>query len=156
MSTTLQTEQTGRSRKKFFFGVAVAAAILLGYLAFRMLWGLLTLGYVDSAIVRVRAISAAEDEFAKAHPEGYTCVLSQLPSSKEVARLLIPGGIDNGYAFEIVGCRAEGPGKPDSTYHITARPLRSGLPAFCTDQSGVLKSGQSGSVEECVTNGVSW
>jgi hypothetical protein len=109
------------------------------------------LGDVDSAIGRVRVISAAEIQFAKAHPElGYTCTLSQLPRGEEIARLLANNRIDNGYAFEIIGCQAAVPEKPNATYYVTARPLHTGQPAFCSDQSGILSSDEEGSVEKCL------
>jgi len=109
------------------------------------------LGYVDSAIVRVRVVSAAEIQFAKEHPElGYTCGLSQLPRSEQITRLLAKDRIDNGYAFEIIGCQAAVPKKPKSTYYITARPPHAGQPAFCSDQSGILMFDESGSVEKCI------
>jgi len=112
------------------------------------------LGYVDSAIGRVRAVVAAETEFAKTHPDiGYTCTISQLPQTELVARLAT-GGIDNGYKFGIAGCQALGPQKPNSMYPVTARPLHSGSPAFCSDPSGVLRSDDSGSVERCLATGV--
>jgi hypothetical protein len=113
------------------------------------------LGYVDSAIVRVRGISEAEGQFARAHPHsGYTCTLSELPRNEGIARVVAQGYIDNGYAFEIVGCEKTEVGKPNSIYHITARPLHSGQPAYCSDPSGVLRSDKSGSVERCIAKGV--
>jgi hypothetical protein len=114
----------------------------------------MNLGDVDSAIVRVRAVVAAETEFAKKHPDiGYTCTISQLPQDELVARLAV-GRIDNGYAFGIVGCQAADAQKPNSIYHVTARPLRSGLPAFCSDPSGILRSDDTGSLERCLATGV--
>ena len=111
----------------------------------------MTLGYVDSAIGRVRVVSAAESQFAKTHLElGYTCDLSQLPRSEEMTRLLAKGRIDNGYAFEIASCQVATPQKPTSTYSVTARPLHTGQPAFCSDQSGILWFDESGSVENCL------
>jgi hypothetical protein len=108
------------------------------------------LGFIDSAIGRVRVISAAEALFARAHPDiGYTCTLSQLPRSEEITRLLAQNRIDNGYAFEIVGCQAV-PEKPNMTYQVTARPLHMGQPAFCSHQSGVLMSDDGGSTEKCI------
>jgi hypothetical protein len=83
----------------------------------------------------------AETRFAKAHPDcGYTCMLSQLPRSAEITRLLGQNRVDNGYAFEIIGCQAAVPEKPNTTYYVTAPPLQAGQPAFCSDQSGVLMS----------------
>jgi len=131
---------------------ACVAPTLLGY---HYLPGLMMLGYVDSAIGRVRAISEAETQFARAHPQsGYTCTLSELPRNEGIARVVAQDYIDNGYAFEIVGCERTEVGKPNSTYHITARPLHSGQPAFCCDPSGVLRSDESGSVERCIAKGV--
>jgi hypothetical protein len=112
----------------------IAVTVILGtvgYLGFRMLWGLMMLGYVDSTIGRMRVLYGAETQFAKEHPErGYTCNLSELPRSGEVQRLLTGNGIDNGYAFEIAGCQAPDAGKPNSAYYTSARPLHSGQPAF--------------------------
>ena len=109
------------------------------------------LGFVDSAIDRVRVISAAETQFAKAHPGlGYTCTLSELHRTEEITRLLAQNRIDNGYAFEIAGCQATTPDKPNLTYYVAARPLHQGQPAFCSDQSGVLMSDEGGSVERCI------
>ena len=113
------------------------------------------LGYADSAIVRMRGLHAAEVQFAQAHPTvGYTCALSQLPPNGEVQRLLTGNGIDNGYAFEIAGCQAPDARRPNSAYYTSARPLHPGQPAFCSDESGILKAEYSGSVEKCRANGL--
>jgi len=157
MSTpTLKTERTGRPKATRFSLVLVVLAVsVFGYFAFRTMRGLMMLGYVDSAILRVRVVSDAETQFAKAHPElGYTCTLSELPRSDVIARLLTKDRIDNGYAFEIIGCQAGAPGNPNSTYYITARPLLSEQPAFCSDRSGIVKSDAAGSVEKCLAKGV--
>jgi hypothetical protein len=147
-----KTEQTGKLKAKKFVLLIVAVTVsVLGYFAFRTMRGLMMLGFVDSAIGRVRAISAAETQFAKEHPElGYTCALSQLPRSEEMTRLLAKNRIDNGYAFEIIKCQVAVPKKPNSTYSVTARPLHTGQPAFCSDQSGILMSDEAGSVERCL------
>ena len=134
--------------------VAILGLSALAWIAFRRVRDLMMLGYVDSAIGRVRAVAAAEDQFARAHPEaGYTCTLSQLPQDEQIWRLARDGK-DNGYAFDIIGCQPTEPKKPNSTYHVTARPLHSGLPAFCSDQSEIVRSDVGGSVEQCLANGV--
>ena len=98
------------------------------------------------------AVVTAETEFAKAHPDkGYTCAMSELPQSELVARLT-SNGVDNGYSFKIIGCRDLASENPNSTFHLTARPLHSGFPAFCSDSSGVVKSDNTGSVEKCMAN----
>jgi hypothetical protein len=133
----------------------VVTALLVVALGYYFLRGLMMLGYVDSAIVRVRSISDAETQFAREHPNfGYTCALSELRRNEGIARVVAQGHIDNGYAFEIVGCEKTELGKPNSTYRITARPLHSGQPSFCADPSGVLKSDESGSVERCIARGI--
>jgi hypothetical protein len=142
------------ARKFALLAVAVILAVV-GYFGFRTMWGLMMLGYVDSAIVRMRVLNAAETQFAKEHSAlGYTCKLSELPSSAEILRLLAKSSIDNGYAFEVVGCRAPDAQTPNPVYYITARPLHSRQPAFCSDQSGIVKADYSGSVEGCRSNGV--
>lgn len=141
--------------KALSFAVVIVVVSVLGYFAFRTLRGLMMLGYVDSAVIRLRVISAAEADFRKAHPAlGYTCTLSQLPRSDVITRLLAKDRIDNGYVFEIAGCQALGSEKPNSTYRLTARPLHSEQPAFCSDQSGVVKSDATGSTEKCLEKGI--
>jgi hypothetical protein len=148
----LQRSAESKARS-FSLSVLAVAVIVLGYFAFTALRGLMMLGYVDSAISRVRALSAADAQFSKENPNvGYTCTLSQLPSSQEITRLLAQHGLDNGYAFAIIGCQATVAEKPNATYYVTARPLHSGQPAFCSDQSGILMSDQEGSVEKCLKN----
>jgi len=138
-------------RRLLISAVGVAACILI----LVRVRDLMMLGYVDSAIVRVRAVTAAESQFTKTHPEvGYTCTLSQLPHDEQIARLIVKDGKDNGYVFDIIGCQLSESKKPKSMYHVTARPLHSGLPAFCSDQSGIIRSDEGGSIEKCLTNGV--
>lgn len=150
-SPVFKAKQTGRPKAKIFALLIIAVSVL-GYFAFRTMRGLMMLGFVDSAIGRVRVISAAETQFAKEHPElGYTCALSQLPRSEEITRLSAKNRIDNGYAFEITGCQVASPKKPNSIYSVIARPLHTGQPAFCSDQSGILMSDEAGSVERCLT-----
>ncbi len=144
--------QTARPKvKRISLLIIVAALSVAGVFAVRTIRGLMLLGYVDSAIGRVRVISAAEAEFAKVHPElGYACTLSQLPHREEITELLRQDQIDNGYVFKIVGCQAASAKNLISTYNITARPLNTGQPAFCSDQSGILMSDEDGSVEKCL------
>jgi hypothetical protein len=130
------------------------AILLLGYLGLAVfvttyLQGLLRLGYVDSAIGSMRTLVAAEEGFAKAHPNlGYTCMISELPPDPVIASPA-KNGQRNGYSFEITGCGE----RPDPGYTLTARPLHKGLPAFCTNQLGVVRSDENGSVEKCLKSG---
>jgi hypothetical protein len=79
--------------------------------------------------------------------------LHAVPSDELIARL-VKNPNENGYTFEIVGCPALDGQQPNLTYHVIARPLHSGLPAFCSDSSGVVMSDETGSVERCMAHGV--
>jgi hypothetical protein len=141
-------------RNRIFFVLAISLLSVLGWTAFKKFQSLMMLGYVDSAIARVHSIVSAEDQFAKFHPEtGFTCALTQLPRGNQITRLL-KDGTDNGYAFDLTECRPRGVKKPISSYRVVARPLHSGLPVFCSDQTGILRSEESVSLENCRTSGV--
>jgi hypothetical protein len=140
---------------RFVFVIAILVLSALAWIGFRTMLGLMMLGYVDSAIGRVRTVVTAEDQFAKAHPKvGYTCDLSQLPRIGDIARLLAKDRKDNGYVFDIVGCQGAAPMMPNSTYRVTAGSLHTGQPAFCSDQSGIVRADYGGSVERCLSSGV--
>ena len=152
---TSTPESVNKTKARTIAAAVVAVVFVLGYFAFRMIWGLMMLGYVDSAIVRMRALSTAEAQFAKMHPElGYTCSFSQLPLTDEIVRPLAKHQIHNGYAFDIVGCQAQGAPKPNTTYYLTAKPSHLGQPAYCSDQSGIVKADYDGSIERCRISGV--
>ena len=156
MSVPASTQQEKHRRRSQIGFLAVALVVtVVGYVVFRTMRGLVMLGYVDSAIARMRVLNTAEAQFAKEHLAlGYTCELSELPETGEISRLLAKNNIDNGYAFEITGCHGSDSQKPNFGYYTTAQPLHSGQPAFCSDQSGVVKADYSGSVEKCLSNGV--
>ena len=154
MPATDERTQSVSNKKKAGLIVLSIGVIVLGWIALNWMLGLMRLGFVDSAMVRIRSVVAAEAEFAKAHPEvGYTCALSQLPQDDLIASL-IREPRKNGYAFQIDGCGLLVNGKPNRTYHVMARPLHSHLPAFCTDQSGVVWYDESGSVDLCLARRV--
>jgi hypothetical protein len=101
LGMSIPTAKTAASKKstarKIGFPAVVVALAVVGYFGLKIMWGLMMLGYVDSAIVRMRVLNAAETQFAKDHPPlGYTCKLSELPSTAEIRRLLAKGSIDNG------------------------------------------------------------
>jgi hypothetical protein len=165
MSELLVPGEDRRRRKlrSVLFAVACLGLIVAGWITIKKLQGLLTLGYVDSAIFSVRAVVAGEAEFAKAHPDvGYTCTLSQLtgPSSSawadEVIAGLLKDGRTNGFSLEINGCQTADGKKPNPTYYVIARPLRRDMPAFCSDQSGIVKFDDTGSITKCLHDGASW
>jgi hypothetical protein len=134
----------------FAIKLAVGCVVLLfiGWISIRYFMGLRGLGYEDSAIVKMRTIVNKESEFGKVHPDiGYTCKLFDVAPD-----LIIPNGQRNGYAFELINCQDRGNG-PNKGYTLTARPLHSDMPAFCANESGILKADYEGSVATCLRNG---
>lgn len=132
----------------------LAIGLLVGGVAFFIVrYGipLRNLGYIDSAIGTMRTLVAEEQEFARKHPSrGYSCRLSNFQSS-EMLRRLAQTGKRNGYAFEIT-CPATEQSGIQKTFRTTARPLVSGVPAYCADQSGVLWWDEAGSPTKCLRN----
>ncbi len=123
------------TKKRVVRGIMMLGLCIFAWVAFRKVQALMLLGFVDSAVGRMRTIVAVEDQIAESNSDvGFTCTLSQLPRNNQIVRLL-GDGTDNGYVFNLTGCKVSE--KPNSTYLLTARPLRSGLPAFCSNQSGV-------------------
>ena len=128
----------------FGMGVVVIALFVVRYFV-----RLRALGYVDSAILTMRTLVADENKFAETHPNlGYTCKLADITTDPTIA-----SGRNNWYIFEITDCRAEAGGGSNTRYNVTARPLRPEMPAFCSDQSGVLKADYDGSAINCVKSG---
>jgi hypothetical protein len=124
-------------------------AIAVGWFVFRYFAGLHTLGYVDSAIVTMRILIADENKFAETHENfGYTCTLGDLTTDPAIA-----SGRKNGYIFEISECGKKVAGGPNTSYRVTARPGRPEMPAFCSDETGVLKADYEGSAINCVKSG---
>lgn len=110
----------------------------------------------SSAVGMVRTVAAAETAYATTHQqEGYTCSLSSLTESA----LNAPGlanGQRNGYAFELSGCAAGSDGGPNMKYQVVAYPLRTnqtGVRAFCSDETGILKVDAGGSPQQCLESG---
>ena len=140
-------------KRKFLKALAVVGSLVLIGAAWVLLSRLKRVGYVDSAIGSLRVLVNSEMKFAKTHPEvGYACTLSALPSD-DLAAELVKNGRRNEYAFAI-GCPAEDAARPRTKYQVTARPLVTGMPAFCSDQSGVVKYDETGSIEKCLERGV--
>jgi hypothetical protein len=116
-----------------------------------------------SAVHSVRQIHTAEVTHYLANPGyGYTCALSDLagnerPSSIAKARLIddsLASGTKSGYQFVVQNCvhSEQGEGK----YQIVAYPVtrnQTGVKAFCSDESGVIRFDANGSTDDCLTNG---
>lgn len=109
-----------------------------------------------SALASVRTLNIAETTHAQSHSEaGYTCSLSDLEKDQLIHGELASGR-KNGYAFELADCSTGTEGGANVKYRVVAYPLTvntTGVRAFCSDESGVIKLDSSGSAQGCVENG---
>jgi hypothetical protein len=120
-----------------------------------------TFGGDASAIADLRKILAAETTYAATYPAvGFTCTLSDLDGfgsaeTNEHQAMLISSGLASGkhlgYTFSLSGCSSS----PAASYHLTAAPAGNsfGRKAFCTDQSGAIRSSADGNAASCQTSG---
>jgi len=110
----------------------------------------------SSAVGSMRTVATAEITYATLHPgQGYTCSLSDLAEAQSITGPLATGQ-KSGYVFELTDCSAGTEGATIAKYHVVAYPVRvnqSGVRAFCSDESGVIKVDPSGSARGCVENG---
>lgn len=120
-----------------------------------------TFGSDASALAAVRKILTAETTYAATYPGvGYTCTLSDLDGfgaaeANEHQAMLISSGLASGkhqgYTFSLSGCA----GTPAAGFRLTATPIGDsyGRRAFCSDQSGAVRSSADGSAATCLSSG---
>ncbi len=117
----------------------------------------------SSAVANLRTLNTAEISYAAAYSErGFTCKLAELGGSSaenepkpEQAMLIddvLASGQKSGYVFSISGCDAS----PASKYEATAVPSDpdSGMRAFCSDESAVIRFADDGKASTCLSAGV--
>ena len=119
----------------------------------------------SSAARLVREINTAELTYRSTYPDvGYTCALSDLagkdesssPSAKraQLLRDRFASGEVTGYRFELRNCvNSEEEGHK---YQVVAYPSianRTGVRAFCSDESGVIRLDARGSADDCLVSG---
>lgn len=133
--------------------LGIVGVALSCWMGVALIHGLYNLGRVDSAIVTLRALVSAEAKFAETNPAlGYTCKFSDLSSDPMLVGLM-KSPEKNGYAFALQGCHSANGKNPSTQYQAVARPLHSGLQAFCADHSGILRTDYDGSVGKCLSGG---
>ena len=131
------------------FVIFGSGLLATGWLVVAYFVRLRALGRVDSAIFTMRTLAAGENKFAETHPNlGFTCEFAEITTDPTIA-----SGRRNGYIFEISDCRARAGTGPNTNYRLIARPLSPKMPAFCSDQFGILKADYDGSAVNCVKKG---
>ena len=114
-----------------------------------------------AAAGRIRRIGALQFQYAKAHKEtGFACELELLtPDQPEPIQEnyhpdgFLTTGTQAGYKFAISGCHAETKGVVVhyQTTAVPAVPGKTGVRAFCADESGVIWYDSGGSATNCLT-----
>ena len=107
----------------------------------------------SSAVASVRTLNVAEVTYSSQHPDaGFTCSLADL--SGQIDNKLASGR-KTGYVFELSGCTA-GENGAIVKYQLIAYPMtrnQTGIRAFCSDESGVVKVDANGSAQDCIDHG---
>jgi len=109
-----------------------------------------------SAVGSIRTLVVAEVQYSASHPNaGYTCNLADL-SGEGLIDARLASGQKSGYAFELLGCSASAESAANVKYRVVAYPLTrntTGARALCADESGVVKTDEKGSPQDCMQNG---
>ena len=109
-----------------------------------------------SAVSALRTLNTAEIAYAQAHPvAGYTCSLTDLAGSWGISSDLAAVK-KNGYVLQLQGCASDKTNGPVTKYRAVAYPAKTNntrLPAFCSNQSDVIKMDWNGSPEDCLSKG---
>jgi competence protein ComGC len=104
------------------------------------------------AVGVVRTIANAQATYASTYPQnGYACRLSDLASAGLIDRELA-SGTKYGYKFLVSPCRT----RPQPIFAVGAAPLapgKTGVRAFCTDQTGVIRFDAGGDIKQCLDFG---
>lgn len=150
------------------------AGIILGYVGVAFFAGLIGLGIYagykekrtaakhlitaskTSVVSALRTVNTAEIAYAQQHREvGYTCSLSELKGAWGIS-----DDLDyirkQGYVFELRGCGSAKKTGPVAKYTVVAYPnvvMKSSLPAYCSDESDVIRVAPNGSAEDCLRTG---
>ena len=137
-----------------YAGLAVFPILIIAAIAIPNLLRARMAANESSAVASVRTLNVAEVVYSQAHHEaGFTCSLSDLDQliDRELA-----GGRKYGYVFELTGCAAESSGSANVKYRVAAYPMtvnQTGMRAFCSDESAVIKVDSSGSAQGCMESG---
>jgi len=107
----------------------------------------------SSAVAAIRTLNVAEEVYSQAHPAtGYTCALSELDQIDSTLKT----GRKYGYVFGLRDCAAGTEGTSNVKYRIVAYPItpnQTGVRAFCSEESAVIRVDSSGSAQGCMESG---
>jgi len=165
---TLNPNAAGRAKYRGWKFWAILSLALIFSLACLLLYFLLVFhdfydgvaSYESAAVGSLRRINKLEGRYAVEHTrEGFACELSLLRPTMQVSAAdglgeILLQGEQRGYKFKMVGCAAE-PSGIVTRYQLVAvpiRPGRTGVRAFCTDQSGEVFYDPVASAAKCLAS----
>jgi len=133
----------------------------LGFYGMRMAGKMGTNALIEnnekSVVSSVRSLNTAEIAYAQAHhAAGYTCSLTELSGAWGISAELARGRKD-GYVFALQDCTAAKDAGPIVKYRLVAYPTvagKTGTPAYCSDESDIIRVAGSGSADECLRAGI--
>lgn len=139
-----------------YMGVAAIPVMIIAAIAIPNLLRARIAANEASAVASVRTLNTAEIAFAQDHPSaGYTCALSDLAGAQLIAPPLA-NGQKSGYLFALQGCAANTENGPNVKYQVVAYPVKrnqTGVRAFCSDESAVIKVYDNDDAQDCPLNG---
>lgn len=137
-----------------YLGISLIPILIMAAIAIPNLLRARMAANEASAVAGIRTLNVAEVTYAAAHPStGYTCSLSELNTQAD-SRLAT--GENHGYAFEIANCTPDPTSGAIVKYQVAAHPLQhntTGMRAFCSDESAVIRVDAGGSAQNCLENG---
>jgi hypothetical protein len=112
-------------------------------------------------VAAMRTIITAEVTYVATYPSvGFTCSLSSLDGfgggeRNEHQAMLINSGLASGKRYGFVFALSDCGPAPATSFHLTAVPNGNtlGRKAFCADQSGVIRSSDTGDPATCLASG---
>ena len=139
-----------------YMGIAVIPVLIIAAIAIPNLLRARMAANESSAVAGIRTLITAEISYAANHrAAGFTCSLSDLSSDQLITSNLATGR-QSGYAFELSNCAATASGEANAKFQVVAYPItpnQTGVRAFCSDESAVIKVDASGSAQGCFENG---
>jgi hypothetical protein len=112
-----------------------------------------------SVVASMRTLNMAEIAYGQAHHDlGYTCSLSELSGVWQLSSDLV-GGRKHGYQFKLKNCTPKKNGGPIAKYQLlaySADPVNAKAPAYCTDESDIIRVARSGPAQDCFSSGARW
>jgi hypothetical protein len=159
----LETSKPVRKKSRsilFLLLISMLLVVLVGAFFLPVLDGPHMHQHANEAIAvgNLHRLKTLQSNYAAAHPtKGFACELPQLRATAPVGHTYDPDKFLEtetyvGYRFAVSGCE-EGPNGVVTQYQVTAvprEPGKSGLRAFCTDQTGALWYDPYGSAVNCL------